>query len=117
MTRGQNGSLLLFCGTLSFPAPCRFIPAHFVSIRGPMVLHAPGRDSQGPKENHWATNGHECTRIRKSGSTKCKEECDRLLGGSEKRVGFLGQSIVSPLQRLHDLLYRCATAAHAIARD
>jgi hypothetical protein len=27
-TRGQDGSLLLSCGTLSFPATCRFIPAH-----------------------------------------------------------------------------------------
>ena len=27
-TRGQNGSLLLSCRTLSFPTACRFIPAH-----------------------------------------------------------------------------------------
>ena len=27
-TRGQDGSLLLSCMTLSFPTPCRFIPAH-----------------------------------------------------------------------------------------
>jgi len=27
MTRGQDGSLLLSCRTLSFPIPCRFIPA------------------------------------------------------------------------------------------
>src|SRR5207249_12142779 len=27
-TRGQDGSLLLSCETLSFSTPCRFIPAH-----------------------------------------------------------------------------------------
>ena len=27
MTRGQDGSLLLHCGALSSPTPCRFIPA------------------------------------------------------------------------------------------
>ena len=33
MTRGQDGSLLLSCRTLSFPTPCRFIPAHSASLR------------------------------------------------------------------------------------
>src|SRR5438067_5635067 len=28
MTRGQDGALFLSCRTLSFPIPCRFIPAH-----------------------------------------------------------------------------------------
>jgi len=27
-TRGQDGSLLLSCRTLSFPTTCRFTPAH-----------------------------------------------------------------------------------------
>ena len=32
MTRGQDGSLLLSCRTLSFLTPCRFIPAHMGHI-------------------------------------------------------------------------------------
>src|SRR6185369_6955680 len=32
MTRGQGGSLLLSCKTLSFSTPCRFIPALSASI-------------------------------------------------------------------------------------
>src|SRR5258706_275677 len=61
MTRGQNGSLLLFCGTLSFPAPCRFIPAHFVSIRGPNGLfHRQSRISAHREQSHL---GHEWTRM------------------------------------------------------
>jgi hypothetical protein len=45
MTRGQDGLLFLSCRTLSFPIPCRFIPAHSVFIGGldsfPLLTIAP----------------------------------------------------------------------------
>src|SRR6266567_2162491 len=37
----------------------------FVSIRGPMVFLRPLGISARCVQNHWATNGHECTRIKK----------------------------------------------------
>jgi hypothetical protein len=37
-TRGQGGSLLLSCRTLSFPTTCRFIPAHPLLFRVSTVL-------------------------------------------------------------------------------
>ena len=48
MTRGQDGSLFLSCRTLSFPSPCRFIPAHCPSICGPIIFSL---SSRPPPEN------------------------------------------------------------------
>src|SRR5262245_6448000 len=59
MTRGHRGSLALRCRTLSFLAPCRFIPAHQEFLAGQKdwleVRRLPGYAPElNPAEGFWA---------------------------------------------------------------
>ena len=51
-TRGQDGSLLLSCRTLSFPTTCRFIPAH---AHLPAHVFDPSAGKQGGHQSHAGT--------------------------------------------------------------
>jgi len=67
MTRGQDGSLLLSRRTLSFPIPCRFIPAHTAFICGPILSTVCRQNARGQAQ----ARALEAMRIRARG-TMCR---------------------------------------------
>ena len=52
---GPSGSLLLSRRTLSFPASCRFIPAHRIALLAPVTCRARGRTKDASRFHvaHW----------------------------------------------------------------